>query len=290
MALFAKTTALQRCRVALPLLALAGCGTLQNDINVPLPTYSAELVVECYLEPGQVPSLAVTTSVPYLATALPQVPNDVVVALILPNGTRVPLSFAPNYRALVDTTGEKFHSHIGRDLLVARPGDVFGLDVRDSQGRRATATTTMLAPVPIDSMEYKFNDKPVVADRRAYMLTNFRDPAPLDNCYRLLLHKGNPARGALRKQPETDISLEDRLVNGRPVTVGTSYRFYLGDTVTATLYHTDRAFYRFQRSVRDARGANGNPFGQPSAIYGNVQGGIGIFSVLSSARATKILR
>ena len=274
---------------ALLLLTLAGCGKLQNNINVPLPTYSSELVVECYLEAGKVPSLTVTTSVPYLAAVLPQVPTDVTVTLKLPNGTLVPLAFAPNYKALADTTGEKFHSHLGRDPLVARPGDVFTLDVRDTKGRHVTGTTTMLAPVPIDSVEYKFNEKTGAA-RRAYFLTNFRDPPTPDDCYRLQLHKGTPAKGALLKSPEVDNSFEDRLLNGKPFVVGTTYRFYPGDTVTATLYHTDAAYYRFRQSVRDARSANGNPFGQPSAIASNVQGGVGIFAVLSYVRAMRILR
>ncbi|WP_157781133.1 DUF4249 domain-containing protein [Hymenobacter sedentarius] len=274
----------------LAFLALAGCGKLQNNIDVPLPSYSAELVVECYLEPGQVPSLAVTTSVPYLSAALPQVPTDVTVSLTMPNGTVVPLPFKPNYAALVDTSsGQKFHSHIGRDPLVARPGDVFKLDVRDTQGRHVTSTTTMLPPVPIDSVEYKFNDK-TGAERKAYFLTSFRDPPTADDCYRLQLHKGNPAKGALQKQPEVDNSFEDRLLNGKPFVVGTTYRFLSGDTVTATLYHTDAAFYRFRQSIRDARGANGNPFAQPSAIYSNVQGGVGIFSVLSGTHMTKIIK
>ena len=272
----------------LGLLGLAGCGALQNDVDVPLPFYPSELVVECYLEPGKVPSLAVTTSVPYLGQVLPQVPTDVTVTLTLPNGTALPLPFAPNYRALVDTTGEKFHSHIGRDPLVARPGDVFRLEVRDTQGRRVTGTTTMLAPIPIDSVEHKFNDK-TGAERKAYFLTNWRDPATPDDCYRLLLHKGDPAKGALRKSPQSDIPIQDRLVNGRPVVVGTSYRFVTGDTITATLYHTDAAYFRFRQSVRDARSANGNPFAQPSAIFSNVQGGIGIFTVLSGVRATKVI-
>jgi hypothetical protein len=280
---------LPRATVLLFLLVLAGCGSLQNNIDVPLPTYSAELIVECYLEAGKEPSLTVTTSSPYLSPAIPQIPSDVTVTLTLPNGAQVPLAFSPNYSALLDTTGVKFHTHIGRDPLVARPGDVFKLDVRDTKGRHATSTTTMLAPVPIDSLSYKFNDKSP-SERRAYVLTSFRDPSPLDDCYRLQLHKGNPARGVLLKAPETDNSLEDRLLNGQQFVMGTSYRFYPGDTVTATLYHTERAMFRFRQSVRDARSANGNPFGQPSAIYGNVQGGIGIFAVLSGVTMTKILR
>ncbi|MDB5235966.1 MAG: hypothetical protein JWR44_2959 [Hymenobacter sp.] len=283
------STLIKAAAALLPLLALAGCGKLQNDINVPLPTYSAELVVECYLEPGKVPNLAVTTSVPYLSSVIPQVPSDVTVTLTMPDGTKVPLAFQPNYQALTDTTGVKFHSHIGRDPLVARPGDVFKLDVQDTKGRHVTGTTTMLAPIPIDSVQYKFNDKSP-AERRAYFLTNFRDPATPDDCYRLQLHKGNPARGVLLKRPEVDMSVEDRLLNGQPFVLGTSFRFYQGDTVTATLYHIDAAFYRFRQSVRDARSANGNPFAQPSAIYSTVQGGVGIFSVLSGTTATKILR
>ncbi len=270
-------------------LAVAGCGKLQNGLDLALPAYSAELVVECYLEPGKVPTAAITTTVPYLSSVLPQIPDDVTVTLLMPNGTAVPLNFAPNYAALIDTTGVKFHSHIGRAPLVARPGDVFTLDVRDTKGRHATSTTTMLAPVPIDSLEYKFNGK-AMPNKRAYVITNFRDPAPLDDYYRLQLHKGTPAKGALLRSPEVDNSLEDQLLNGQEFTVGTSFRFWPGDTVTATLYHTERALFRFRQSVRDARGANGNPFAQPSAIYGNVQGGIGIFTVLSGSYAQVILR
>ncbi|MFD2717649.1 DUF4249 domain-containing protein [Hymenobacter monticola] len=274
--------------VALPVLA--GCSKLQNDINVPLPAYSSELVVECYLKPGKVPSLSVSTTVPYLSSVLPQIPTDVTVTLTMPDGTPVPLAFQPNYQALIDTvSGVKFHSHIGRTPLVARPGDVFKIDVADTKGRHVTGTTTMLAPIPIDSLNYKFNDK-TGSERKAYFLTNFRDPISPDDCYRLQLHKGNPAKGALLKSPETDMSLEDRLLNGQQFVVGTSYRFRAGDTVTATLYHIDRAFYRFRQSTRDARNANGNPFAQPSAIYSNVQGGVGIFTVLSGTVKTKVVQ
>ena len=87
-----------------------------------------------------------------------------------------------------------------------------------------------------------------------------------------------------------DMSVQDRLLNGQPFVLGTSYRFNPGDTVTATLYHTDLAYFRFRQSVRDARQANGNPFAQPSAIFSNVQGGVGIFTVLSGTRATKVVK
>ena len=269
---------------------VAGCG-LQKDVEVKLPSYDSELVLECYLQNGILPSLTVTESVSYLnSNALPSVPTDITVALTMPDGTVVPLGFSPNPLALRDTLlNEKFHTHIGNTPLLARPGDVFQITAFDTRGRRVTGTATMPSNVAIDSVDYKFNDK-TGAERKAYFLTNFRDPASPDDTYRIQLHKGDPTRGVLRRRPETDIFLEDRLNNGRNFTVGTSYRFFAGDTVTATLYHTDQAFYRFRRSLNDARNANGNPFAQPSAIYSTVQGGIGIFTVLNYNRLTRIVR
>ena len=77
-----KTAALVGC------IILAGCGALQKEVAVPLPVYNSELVVECYLEPDQVPRLAVTESVSYLdlQNILPSVPLDVTVTLTLPDG------------------------------------------------------------------------------------------------------------------------------------------------------------------------------------------------------------
>lgn len=261
-------------------LALAGCGKFSNDLNVPLPAYDSQLVVECYLEPGVVPRLAVTESQAYLSSVLPTVPTDVTVNLSLPNGALVPLYFKPGQ----DPITKKYYTHIGSARLAARPGDTFGLDVQDTKGRHVTGTATMPATVPIDSVAYKFNDL-TGANRKAYFLTYFQDPSAPDDYYRLQLHKGLRLYGG----SEVDMTIQDRLTNGQHLTLGTSYRFLPGDTVTATLYHIDPAFYRFRQSINDARSANGNPFGQPSAIYSTVAGGVGVFTVLNYTRKTVFL-
>lgn len=265
---------------AMGALMLAGCGKFSNDLAVVLPEYNSQLVAECYLEPGVVPRLAVTESQAYLSAVLPMVPTDVTVNLTLPNGALVPLYYRPGQ----DPITKKLYTHIGTAALVAKPGDTFGLDVQDTKGRHLTGTATMPTTVPIDSVNYKFNDK-TGSNRKAYFLTYFKDPATPDDFYRLQLHKGLRIYGS----PENDLTVQDRLLNGQLFTLGTSYRFNPGDTVTATLYHTDLAYFQFRQSVRDARQANGNPFAQPSSIYSNVQGGVGIFTVLSGTMATKVL-
>lgn len=278
------------------LLALAGCSALQNDVNVPLPNYPPQLVTEFYLEDGRVPRLTVTESVPYLnnnqepgagsiALPLPNgqrvlLPTDVTVTLILPDGTRQNLPFQPG----LDPLSNKYFTHQGSQPIEARPGQTFALEVRDQRGRVVTGTATVPTPVPIDSVEYKFNDQSG-AERKAYLLTNFRDPGGQKDYYRLLIQKG-----ARRPEVEVDYDVEDRLNEGQSFTLGTSYRFLPQDTLTATLYHLDPAYYQFRASAEEAAQANGNPFGQPSSIRSTVQGGLGVFTVLSYDRRTVIVK
>ena len=268
---------------------LLGCN-LEKDIDVPLPEYAAQLAVECYLVPGQVPRLTVTESETYLApfnlnTFVKIVPTDVTATLTLPTGRVVPLNFLP----MVDTVVQRGYTHFGREPLVAKPGDTFMLDVRDRRGRHVTGAATMTSYVPIDSVEYKFNDRSGT-ERKAYLLTSFQDPADTEDYYRFTVHKGDPANGALNRDPEVAFSPQDRLNNGQRFTLGTSYRFDEGDTLTSTLYHMDFPFYRFRESVNDARQANGNPFAQPSAIYSTVRGGLGVFTILNYDRRMIIVK
>ena len=258
---------------------LAGCG-LQQDIDVVLPAYPPQLVVEAYLENGRIPQLTVSESVEYLASPTPQVPTDVTATIILPDGQRQVLTFAPG----VDKRTNKAYTHLGTKPLVAQPGQTFGLELTDTKGRRVTGSATMPARVPIDTVEWKFNDLPE-EQRQAYVLTRFRDPAtPLDY-YRFQIH-----RRRVTKDPEVEYTVEDRLNNGSEYSLGTSYEFKRDDTLVVSLYHLDQPYFQFMQSVQDARNANGNPFGQPSGIKSTVQGGIGVFTILSYNRRRVIVR
>jgi hypothetical protein len=263
--------------VFLPLLT--GCG-LQKDIDVELPAYPAQLVVEFYLMPGQVPQLTVTETTEYLASPTPAVPLDVRVVLTEPGGLTDTIPFAPSYDSLM----QKAYTHRGTKPVQARPGDTFTLDITDSKGRHVTGTATMPALVPIDTVEWKFNDKPD-DQRRAYVLLRFHDPATPGDYYRFQVH-----RSKISRDPEVDYTPEDRLNNGQEFTLGTSYEFEPNDTLVVSLFHLDRPYYQFQQSVQDARSANGNPFGQPAAIRSTVQGGVGVFTVLSYQRRTIIVK
>ena len=275
---------------------LVGCSSLQKDIDVPLPYYANQLVTECYLENGVVPRLTVTESVPYLddgqaaaagsfVLKLPggqsvQLPVDVSVKLVLPSGRTMNLAFMPG----LDPFTGKYYTHIGTAPITARAGQQFALDVQDKRGRHVTGTAVVPTFIPIDSVKYKFNNLSG-SERKAYFMTKWTDPGATTDYYRIMLHKGKPANNS-----ETDADVSDRLFNGLPYAQVTRYRFWPGDTVTATLYHADSLYYNFRQSIREARNANGNPFAQPSGIRSTVQGGIGVFTVLVSDKRTVILK
>lgn len=275
---------------------LAACGSFQKDIEVPLPAYANQLVVECYLENGSIPRLAVTESVPYLddgqAVAagsyilkLPngqtvQLPIDVTVNLTLPSGGMMKMAFKPG----LDSTTGKYYTHIGTGPITAQAGQQFALDAQDLRGRHVTGTAIVPTFILIDSVKYKFNNL-TGGNRKAYFLTKWTDPAATTDFYRIMLHKGRPSNNS-----ETDADIRDRLFNGQPYAQVTRYRFDPNDTITATLYHVDTLYFDFRQSIRDARNANGNPFSQPSSIHSTVRGGIGVFTVLVKDQKTLILK
>ncbi|UOQ74690.1 DUF4249 domain-containing protein [Hymenobacter cellulosilyticus] len=261
------------------LLLATGCN-LQKDIDVELPAFPPQLVVECYLEPGQVPRMTVSETVPYLSSPTPTLLTDVSVVLTLPSGQKEAFRFSPG----LDTLTKKLYTHQGSQPLVAKPGDTFTLDVQDTHGRHVTGRATMPARVTIDSLIWKFNDKPT-EERRAYLLVKFQDPAATADFYRLQIHKDSISDG-----PNRDLEVDDRLTNGQFTTLGTSYRYSANDTLLVTLYHLDQPYYRFLQSVDDAQNANGNPFSQPAAVKSTVEGGVGVFTVLSYHRRRIIIR
>jgi hypothetical protein len=286
------------------LLGAAGCN-LEKELDVVLPAYADELVVECYLEAGTVPRLTVLESGPYLpdvpdrptitlptattpvlGVALPDgqsvaVPTDATATLTLPSGQVVTLRFAPG----LDPATGKYYTHVGTAPLTMQPGQRFALTVQDTRGRRVTGTAGVPTLVPIDSVRYGFNGLSG-NERRANFITRWTDPAATVDYYRLLLNNSRDDRN----DSASDIPLEDKLFNGQAYTSLTTYRFRPNDTLTATLFHMEPEHYSFQQSVREAVRATGNPFAQPARIRNTVQGGLGVFAVLVADRRTLILR
>jgi hypothetical protein len=254
------------------LLGLAACN-LEQDITIKLPESEPQLVVEAYLEPGKPYRLLLTESVPFLSA--PQLPlvNDATV-IISHNGRDISLSFRP----VIDSSSQKGFNYSSPEIFQPTVGDEIRLSITDSKGRTATAITRYMEPPSFEDIRVTTR----ASDSLSFLFFRFPDNNPNgENFYRLMVGK---EVDSIADRPELDLTFEGRFTTDGFVTIGTSYRFELGDTLNITLFHVEKEYYDFVNTLRDAANANGNPFAQPAVIKSNINGGRGIFTTLSFVR------
>ena len=258
----------------LALLTIAGCN-MEKDIDIVLPPHEPQLVVECYLEDGFPFEATVLETSSYFDTpATPVVPSAQV--YITFRDQRIKLDYNPGFN---NRTG-RYYTHMATTVMKAVPGDTYALEVTDGKGRKVTGLTTILPKVPIQKVEWKFNEKD-----KALILTTFQDDPGKANFYRYMTH-----RDSLEKGSEREFVTSDDLTNGKETTYGSGYDYEEGDTLILSLYHIEKQYYNFLRSVNDAQSANGNPFAQPAKVKSTVQGGLGVFTNLAYDRNTVIIK
>ncbi|MEM1217630.1 MAG: DUF4249 family protein [Bacteroidota bacterium] len=271
---------------ALLVLAVGACN-LEQEIDLELPVYESQLVVESYLQPGEPFTLLLTQSAGYFDPFptendefLEQILVDDAGVAILHNGNRYELEnglfFNPftlqvfNYGS-TETMPEDFDND-------------FELEIITSGGQTATATTRLLAPIGLDSIIFDGNN---TADSSVTALTYFEDEfRESDNFYRFMIHR------ATLDSLYSDFVFSDRVVETSTIVVGTAPDFEVGDTLINTLIHITPEYYDFYNSVQGAIFSNGNPFAQPGGIISNIEGdanATGIFTTLQIDRVTSIV-
>jgi hypothetical protein len=252
-------------------LGLAAC---QQDIDVNLPVYTPQLVVECYLEDGQPLRLTLLESQGYLETSALPIVNGATVVLT----HRDQRDTIPNLPVVDRATG-KSYNYSSAKCIVADYDAPYTLTITDKLGRTLTATTRFIRSVPIKSITPEFNRK-----GEAYGLTKFDDNAQEKNYYRLTL-----TRNRRVDTLALNALLDDAFSNGEEINWGSGYDFRKGDTIHATLYHCTEAYYRFLSTAQSARQANVNPFAASGEVISNVKGGLGVFATLTYAYKTAIV-
>ena len=269
------------------ILSIISCGNLEKEIELDIPPYEGQLVVECYLEPGKPFNLILTKSAAYFEP-FPQNNFDFLEGILVDSAV-----------VSIEHNGEiyELENEIYFDLETLKlfnyhnpalvPQDIdhdFTLNINMPDGRKINGRTRILPVVPIDSVVVEFNEE---VDTLARVLTYFTDNINEENFYRRMLHEGS-----LDSFPKLDFTVLDDVVgeDGK-VVFGTNFDFAEGDTIINSIFHIDREYHDFLESIFFSLDANGNPFGQPAAINSNVEGGnaIGIFTGLSVDRNMLII-
>jgi hypothetical protein len=265
---------------------LAACN-LTKDVEIELPAYERQPVVECYLEPGKPFRLLLTQSSAFFDV----IEVDSFAQKTLLDGALVTISYNGRTDTLanqpdIEPSPLRYFNYRGQNFVPATPGIEYVLNISLPNGRgNITGRTTMLPVVPIDSVRA---EKSPDIDTLFRVLTYVTDDLGQENYYRRLLNYGS-----LDSFPQQDFLITDRFSTEPLIVFGTGYDLAQGDTVFNSFYHIPKDYYDFLESVQLSVIGNLNPFAQPSPIKSNVSGTanpLGIFTCLAYKREMTIIQ
>ncbi len=270
----------------LTILAASACN-LEKEIDLELPAYDSQPVVECYLEPGKPFRLLLTRSYGFFD---PFGLDSSFLDRTLISGATVTIAYNGRVDTLennlsADLAPLKIFNYTGKNIVPSTPGIEYALRIILPDGKEITGQTIMLPKVVIDSIRVEWNPQ---RDTLARVLTYITDDRTQANFYRRMLNYAT-----LDSLPRQDFLATDRTAQTEIIAFGTGYELKEGDTVINTLYHITKDYYDYLESVRLAVFGNQNPFAQPARIKSNVRGSanpLGIFTCLIYDRDTTIIR
>lgn len=269
-----KNTYLYQILVVFLVIGFTSCN-LEKEIELPLPSYDSQPVVECYLEPGQPFRLLLTHSAYYYDPFFSEDITETLGNLLL-NEAEVTISFNGREIRLtndfkIDGETSRFYNYNSDEIVPSDPGINYTLDIVLANGKKITSSAEMLPVVPLDSIVVEKN-----AQDKYRVLTYFSDDPNTENYYRRMLNKG-PGLDTIQQS----FVLDDGIFEGS-VLFGSGFDYEKGDVVVNTLVHINRSYFRFINSVNNAVLAGNSPFTQPGRIESNVYGDanpMGIFTV-----------
>ena len=276
---------------------LASC---EKDITVDLPVPESKLVVDGYVEPGLPVYVLLTRNSPYFA---PITPNSLVNSF--EKGATVTVSDGDSTVQLIELDTIVNNVRVGGLYIALNMVGVlnktYSLTVISSKGETVTASTTLLTPIPLDSLWFKHRED---NDTLGFVWAHLSDPADLGNCYRWFAKRMGKDKSFIAPLGSV---FEDRFINGQsfdfaynrgsiqnstaPDDTGEQAGFFkTGDTVIVKFCAIDRGVYNFWRDAENQIGNQGSPFASPSNVRSNTVGGLGCFAGYSSVYDTVIAK
>lgn len=271
--------------------ALNSCG-LTQDIELELPAYESQPVVEAYLTPGQPFAILLTKSSGFFDPL--EIDNQQYLENLLLDSAQVVISYGTERIELQNQiffnpfTAQVFN-YVAPRFVPANYVDSFFLEIILPNEKVIKGATKILRPVPIDSNVVEYPER-IVGDTTARIFTYITDPDPtpgIVNRFRRILTYSPLDSTALQ-----DFVFTDELADQAVIPIGTIFFFNPGDTVYLFNAHVDESFDKYLLSVQLAEQSNGNPFSQPSSLIGNVSGSanpVGIFTGYAYVTDTLII-
>ena len=253
----------------------------EQDPHLDLPDPDELIVVDGWIENGQFARVLLTRNSPYFSS----IDSASMRSLVLTQA-KVTLSDGENSEVLILRKNEDYFPPFvfeGNEIL-GEVGKNYTIQAAFG-GKTATATTTIPAPVPIDTAYFALN---AGSDSLGMIYLEFTDPPEEKNFYRILTKRS----GTDTRYYSTMVTgLDDIYFSGEqfgfsisngPETFLTSFGseyFRTGDTVSIKFCTIDEEHYDFWSSFQDEAFNSVNPFATSMlGIASNIEGdGLGIW-------------
>lgn len=181
------------------------------------------------------------------------------------------------------------------NALKGKPGKHYLLQI-ETEGKRYSAATALLFPIPIDSLSngfYYMDDTGDTIIEKARITVHYKDPDTIGNTqlyfWKHWVTRQNFGWGGFGTNDY--IPGTDDLVNGQYIHLTNSYGFYKGDTVQYFMANVERKVYNFWDSFNKAT-RNDGPFATPVVLKSTITGEnvTGCFSGFSVSTKTIIVK
>lgn len=254
-------------------LILLSCN-LSKEVDINLPIYEPQPVVECYLIPGENYKLLLTKSNSYFDPFSFEDPVKYFQSISL-NGATVKIIYQEDTIQLAeelvaDIPNRKIFNYSSVKKVPEDYINDFRLLIITPDGKEIHATTVIPPPVAIDSVVVQWETTGKMEARELVYVT---DDTGTDDYYRRMIHQNN-----LDSPTVQDYVTDDKIFSSGKQAYGTAYEFKEGDLAINTHLHITRDYYLFVSSYQNS---NANPFTQPGVIKSNVSGSanaLGIFT------------
>ncbi len=294
----------------------------ETEVELDLPTVPSQYVVEGYIEQNVPAFVMLTNTVPYFSEAnFEQIESafvhDALVTVTHNEITDTLQEFnSDSLLALVDLIEDSLgivitNNEINELLDVAREvtiylyfspnliGEVstdYHLAITTPDGQQLKASTSILFPLPLDSLWFTPHPEPE-NDSMVVLNGQFTDIPDEENHVRYLSQRNQePFYPPLFNSVLDDHSIinldgetfQFPLERGHNPNVPPddfdNYPYFLkGDTVRVRWSVIDEDFFEFWNTLEFDRGQTGNPFGRPTIINSNIEGGLGIWGGYASS-------
>ena len=247
-------------------------------IDVHLPEYEQELVMEMYLEKGRPLRCLLIESLPYTDTAINKQVNDALI--IFSDGTK---NDTLTYRINQDMVTGRFYNYYHPRVIEPDPNKTYSITIIGDEKKITSTTRFSQTKATIDSVIVRES----LNEPDSFSVgIKFTDPVSVENYYRILIGKNINLFGS----DPTDFRISDISFDGQPFSYYSEPDFARNDTVAVRVYSLNKEHYEYLESMGNARRSNFNPFSQPGRIKSNVSGGLGIFTSISYTEHKVIIR